>query len=172
MNITPFDGKTPDIHNSVFLAEDCRIVGEVEIGENSSVWFKTVVRGDQDRVIVGAGTSLQDGVVVHVSDGIRCVIGDYVTVGHNAVVHACTVGSFTLVGIGSVVLDEAIIGEGSVVAAGTVVTPRKEFPPRSLIRGIPGRLIREITEDEYQRNVELAETYIKLAAQHMQKRGD
>ena len=115
---------------------------------------------------------LVDGVVAHVSDGCPCIIGDYVTAGHNAVIHACTIGSFTLVGISSVVLDGAIVGEGSVVAAGTIVSPGKEFPPRSLIRGIPGRMIREITEEEYQRNVDLAESYMKLAESYMKQRSD
>jgi carbonic anhydrase/acetyltransferase-like protein (isoleucine patch superfamily) len=159
----PYNGVHPKIHPSVFLADNCRVIGDVEIGEESSVWFGAVIRGDQNKVIIGKRTNIQEGVIVHATADHPCIIGDYITVGHNAVIHSCTVASFTLIGIGSVVLDGAVVGEGSIVAAGSVVPPGKEFPPRSLILGAPGRLVREISEEEYMRNITGAEIYVKLS---------
>ncbi|MFA6449977.1 MAG: gamma carbonic anhydrase family protein [bacterium] len=171
MNILPFNGVHPKIDQTVFLADNCRVIGDVEIGEDSSVWFGAVVRGDTNKILVGKRTNLQDGVIVHASSKCPCVIGDYVTAGHNSVIHGCTIASFTLIGIGSVVMDGAVIGEGSIVAAGTVVPPGKEFPPRSLVLGAPGRLVREISEDEYMRNLSSAAFYVKLALSHKQQTG-
>lgn len=167
--ILPCENNRPEIHPSVFIAEGCSVIGRVAIGELSSVWFKSVIRGDQNKIIIGARTNIQDGVVVHVSEESPCIIGDYVTIGHNAVVHACTIGSMSLIAVGSIVLDGAVIGEGSVVAAGTVVTHGKEFPPRSVICGTPGRVTRGVSEEEYQRNIRLAETYVKLAGKYKNK---
>jgi carbonic anhydrase/acetyltransferase-like protein (isoleucine patch superfamily) len=164
--ILQFDGRSPAIHPSAFISDDCRIIGSVSIGELSSIWFKAVLRGDQNSIAIGARTNIQDGTIVHVPTGLKCEIGDSVTVGHNATIHGCTIGSLTLVGIGSVVLDGVKIGEGSIVAAGAVVPPGKEFPPRTLIMGTPGKAIREVTEEEFNNNIRLAETYIKLAAQY------
>ncbi len=164
--IAPYNNISPKLHPSVFLADNCRVIGNVEIGEESSVWFGAVVRGDQNRIIIGSRTNIQDGVVVHTSAPTPCIIGDRVTVGHNAVVHGCTIASFTLIGLCSVIMDGSVIGEGSIVAAGSVVTPGKEFPPRSLVLGAPARRIREISEEEYIRNLNAAETYIKLACSY------
>jgi len=167
LSVISYKNKTPQIPKSVFSADTARIIGDVTMGERSSVWYGAVVRGDQARVVIGSGANLQDGVVAHVSENQPCVIGDYVTIGHNAVAHACVIGSFTLVGVGSVALDGSVIGEGSIIAAGSVVPPGKEFPPRSFILGAPGRLVREVTEEEYNRNIRIAESYIKLAAEYM-----
>ena len=169
MNILPYNGITPKLHPSVYLADNCRIVGNVEIGEGSSVWFGSVVRGDTNKVIIGKRTNLQDGVIVHSTNSNPCIIGDYVTAGHNAVIHACLISSFTIIGMGGIVMDGAVIGEGSIVAAGTVVPPGKEFPPRSLILGSPGRHVREISEEEYMSNISAAELYVKLSDSYKPK---
>ena len=169
MSILKYKNAEPKIHESVFLADNCRVIGNVEIGEESGVWFSAVVRGDTNRIVIGKRTNLQDGVIVHTTSNLPCIIGDYVTAGHNVVIHACTIASFSLVGIGSIVMDGAVIGEGSIVAAGSVVPPGKEFPPRSLILGTPGRLVREVSEDEYMRNISTAEMYVKLAQSYKQE---
>ncbi len=169
MNVITYDDIKPKIDKSVFLADNCRVIGSVEIGIGSSVWYGAVVRGDRSKIIIGSYSNIQDNAVIHSDPKCPCIIGDRVTVGHNAVVHGCTISSFCLIGIGSVVMNGAVIGEGSIVAAGSVVPDGKEFPPRSLIIGTPGRLVREITEDEYMRNLNYADTYIKLAESYLKQ---
>lgn len=170
MNLIPFKDTHPKIDGSVFLADNCRVIGAVEIGGLSSVWFNAVIRGDRNKIIIGSASNIQDGAVVHTDPNHPCIIGDRVTVGHNAVIHGCTIASFSLIGIGAVVMGGAVIGEGSIVAAGTVVPSGKEFPPRSLILGAPGRHVREITEDEYMQNLHYAEVYTKLIESYVHQK--
>ena len=133
----------------MWIAPGAVVVGDVEIGEDSSVWFGSVVRGDIHHIRIGARTNLQDHCVVHVTrERFPTRIGDEVTVGHRATVHGCTVGDGALVGIGATVLDGAVIGEEALVAAGAVVAPGVEIPPRTLARGIPARTARELRPEE------------------------
>ncbi len=146
--IFAYRGLTPKIAGDVFLAEGARIVGDVTLAEGVNVWFNTVVRGDIQRVGVGKFTNLQDNVTVHVMSSEPTIIGDYVTVGHGAVIHCARVGDNTLIGMGAILLGHAVIGSNCVVGAGSVVTQNTTFPDNVLIFGTPARVIRELREDE------------------------
>jgi len=149
---------TPRIAATAFVAESADIIGDVEIGENSSIWFQAVLRGDVAPIRVGASTNIQDATIVHGFQGVPVTIGDWVTVGHRAVLHACTVENHCLIGIGAIVLNNARVGEGSIVAAGALVVEDTIIPPNSLYLGAPARLKRQLTEDD--------RTFIDLHAAH------
>jgi len=147
--ILPYGGSTPKIHPEAWIAPTAVVIGDVEVGAGSSVWFGTVVRGDVHGIRVGARTNLQDQCVVHVTAGrFATAIGDEVTVGHRAVVHGCAVRDGALIGIGAVVLDGAEVGEEAWIAAGSVVAPGAAIPARALVRGVPGRVVRTLGRDE------------------------
>lgn len=147
----------------VFIAAGARIVGDVSIGEQSSVWFNAVIRGDCEAIKIGRGTNIQDNGVLHADPGIPCIVGDGVTVGHAAVVHGAKVGDNVVIGMHSVVMNGAEIGRDSLVGVGTVVTEGKTFPPGSLVLGVPARLVRALTDDEIARNRLSAAHYIANA---------
>lgn len=153
--IGSFDGMSPKLAPSVWVAPSADIIGNVTIGEHSSVWFQTVVRGDVHWIEIGEYTNIQDGSVLHVTNGVSPLkIGSRVTIGHKACLHGCTVGDNCLIGMGALILDDAVIGEGSVVAAGALVTQGKVFPPNSLIMGSPAKRIRDLTLEERQAWIE------------------
>lgn len=160
-------GQEPKISSSAFIASGAKIIGDVEIGEESSIWFNVVVRGDVHHIRIGQRTNIQDNSTVHVTSGVApCIIGDDVTVGHNAIVHACTVENRCLIGMGAVVLDRAMIREGSLVGAGAVVTMGKEFPPNSLILGSPAKAVRTLTEEEQASLLDSSKHYVDTAANY------
>lgn len=145
----PFRGQHPQVHPTAFIEESAQIIGDVRIGEQSSVWFNTVVRGDVFYIRIGNRTNIQDGTVVHVTNGTHAtVLEDEVTVGHNVTLHGCYVERGCLIGMGSVVMDGARIGSESLVAAGALVAPGMQVPPRSLVVGVPAKVKRELTEEE------------------------
>lgn len=147
--LLPYAGCVPRVHADAWLAPGVVVIGDVEIGAASSLWFGTVVRGDVHAIRIGARTNLQDHCVVHVTRGrFATAIGDEVTVGHRAVVHGCTVRDGAMIGIGAIVLDGADIGEEAWIAAGSVVAPGTKVPPRALLRGVPGRVVRALAQDE------------------------
>lgn len=147
--IRPFRGKHPQIHPTAFIEESAQVIGDVVIGEQSSVWFNTVVRGDVFYIRIGDRTNIQDGTVVHVTNGTHAtVLEDEVTVGHNVTLHGCYIERGCLIGMGSVVMDGARIGSESLVAAGALVAPGTQVPPRSLVIGVPAKVKRELTEQE------------------------
>ena len=147
--IMQFNGKTPAIHVSAFVADDAIVIGDVEIGEDSSVWFGSVVRGDVNHIRIGSRTNIQDHSIIHVNTGTHpTILEDEITVGHRVTLHGCYVESGCLVGIGSIVLDGARIGKQSLVAAGSLITPNTQIPPRSLVMGFPARVKRELIDDE------------------------
>ena len=160
----------PKIGRGVFIAKNATVIGDVEIGDDSSIWFGTILRGDVNYIRVGKCTSIQDGTVVHVTNRTHpTVIGSYVTVGHAVKIHGCTIKDNCLIGIGAIILDGAVINENSVVAAGTLVPPGKEFPPNSLIMGFPAAVKRQLTDEEVKqlrehalRYVDYKNTYLKL----------
>ncbi len=142
--ILPFKGKTPKIGKGAFVAPTASIIGDVEIGEGASVWFGAVLRGDEAAIRIGAHTSVQDNVVIHVYEGHDTVIEDHVTIGHGAILEACHIGSYALIGMNAVVLDRAKVGERSVIAAGAVVLEDQEIPSECLAAGVPAKVKKKL----------------------------
>lgn len=154
----------PKISMQTFLAPGAKIIGNVEIGENSSVWYNCVLRGDVNYIKVGKSTNIQDGTVVHVSSKeYSTEIGDNVTIGHNATIHGCKIKDYGFVGMGATVLDGAVINSHSMVAAGALVPPNMEVPTGALVAGVPAKIIRKLTESEIENIAKSAEHYIKIA---------
>jgi carbonic anhydrase/acetyltransferase-like protein (isoleucine patch superfamily) len=159
--IHPFKESSPKIDDSAFVVESAQIIGDVVIGEESSVWFNAVIRGDVNHIQIGNYTNIQDGCVLHVARKTHpLIVGDEVTVGHNVTLHACTIGSRCLIGMGAVVMDGVEIGEHSIVGAGALVTPGTKIPPGSLVLGSPAKVKRELTEDEKRGIRESAANYV------------
>ncbi|KQQ00627.1 MULTISPECIES: gamma carbonic anhydrase family protein [unclassified Rathayibacter] len=159
-------GRTPVVASSAWVASGATLVGSVELSEESSVWYGAVLRAESARIRLGRGSNLQDGVVVHVDAGYDTTIGSGVSVGHNAVLHGCTLEDEVLVGMNATVLNGAVIGSGSLVAAGAVVLEGAVVPPGSLIAGVPGKVRRELTDDERAGIRRNAASYIALAELH------
>jgi len=145
----PYENLFPKVHETVFLADGVRIVGDVEIGEYSSVWYNTVIRGDVNFVKIGKITNVQDCSMLHVTNGkYPLTIGDMVTIGHSVKLHGCTLNNICLIGIGAIVLDGAVVEENSMVAAGSVVKPGFVVPSGKLVAGVPAKVIRDLTKEE------------------------
>ena len=159
-------GHAPTIAEGAWVAPGAVVAGRVTIGTGTGVWYTTVVRADMESVTVGEGTSVQDGTVVHADPGFPCSIGDNVTVGHRAVVHGCTVEDDCLIGMGAVVMNGATVGRGSVVAAGAVISQGVTVPPGSLVAGVPGKVRREVTDDERAMIAAAGATYRYLLGVH------
>ncbi|MCY4047297.1 MAG: gamma carbonic anhydrase family protein [Candidatus Dadabacteria bacterium] len=167
--IRALKGKSPSIHPSAFIAEGAVVVGDVSLGEFSSVWFNAVARGDVNSITIGRCTNIQDNSMLHVTTGKHSLeIGDYVTVGHNAVVHGCRIGDGVLVGMGAVVLDGAEIATGSIVGAGALVPPGFALPSGKLAVGVPAKAVRDLTKEERRAIEESAENYIKNSRLYME----
>ncbi len=178
--ILPFKGITPKVAEDVFIAETAVVIGDVEIGAGSSVWYGCVLRGDVNRIRVGRNTNLQDGTIVHCNDpregdyreiggGEPTHIGDNVVVGHMALLHACTLEDGAFIGMRAVVLDRAVVESGAMVAAGAVVTPGKTVKSGQLWAGIPARYARDLREDERGEAAWIAEHYRKLAGAYLER---
>src|SRR5258705_2826822 len=147
--IRPFGGVHPQIHESAFVEESAQVIGDVHIGEESSIWFNSVIRGDIYYIRLGNRTNIQDNSVIHVRDGSHAtIVEDEVTVGHSVSLHGCYVERGSLIGIGSIVLDDVRVGAQSLVAAGSLISPGTIIPPRSLVMGMPGRVKRPLTDEE------------------------
>jgi carbonic anhydrase/acetyltransferase-like protein (isoleucine patch superfamily) len=165
--IRAFGDKAPKIAASAFIADGVVIIGDVEIGEHASVWYNCVLRADVGRIRIGARSNVQDGSCLHMTHELSdALIGEEVTVGHNAIVHGATVHDGALIGMGSILLDNAVVGTESLIAAGSVVPPRMQVPPYSMVRGQPGRVVRELSPAERQEGRRGAAHYVELAAQH------
>jgi carbonic anhydrase/acetyltransferase-like protein (isoleucine patch superfamily) len=166
--IHSYAGVSPRIHPTAFVEASAQVIGDVELAEDSSVWFCAVVRGDVNAVRIGRGTNVQDGSVIHVNrDGFPTVLGDYVTVGHGARLHGCRIASNCLIGISATVLDGAVIEEECLVAAGAVVPPGTKVPARSLLMGTPARVKRPITEDDLRLIHARTQSYLKLKDEYL-----
>ncbi|WP_309068018.1 gamma carbonic anhydrase family protein [Microbacterium sp.] len=159
----------PAIHPDAFVADGARVIGAVAIGERASIWYNAVLRGDVETISIGAFSNIQDNVSLHVDASHPARIGEYVSVGHNAVVHGCTIGDGALIGMGSVVLSGAIVGAGCLVAAGAVVLEGTEIPPRSLVAGVPAKVRRALSDEEVAGLRDNAERYLAHAERHGQR---
>ena len=162
MAIYELDGVAPVLPDSgsYFIADNAMVVGSVRLGENVSIWFGTVVRGDKDWIEIGAGSNIQDNSVLHTDPGKVLSIGKNVTVGHKVILHGCTIEDGVLIGMGAIVMNDAIIRKGSVVGAGAIVTEGKEFPENSMILGAPGRFSREVTPQMREGILRVSASYV------------
>ena len=166
MSIYQLDDLVPEVDPSAFVADSAQVIGDVNLGADSSVWFGTVIRGDSDHIRVGAGSNIQDASVLHADRGFPLTIGERVTVGHQVMLHGCTIGDETLIGIGAVVLNGARIGRNCLVGAGSLVTEGKEFPDGSMILGSPAKVVRQLSPEQIEGLRRSAEHYIANARRH------
>ena len=166
MALYELDGKAPQLADGAWVADSAQVMGQVELGENASVWYGTVVRGDVEKIRIGRNSNVQDLSVLHADFGEPLTIGDNVTIGHQVMLHGCTIGDGTLVGIQAVVLNGAKIGRNCVIGAGAVVTEGKEFPDNSLIVGAPAKVIRTLDAEAVAKFAPLASHYVENAVRH------
>lgn len=170
MKLDSFLRKKPALGKGVFVAQGAVLIGDVTLGACSSVWCNAVLRGDINRIVVGHHTNIQDNAVLHLADDLPCIVGNYVTIGHGAIVHACTVGDQVLVGMGSVILDGVVVGKQSLIGARALVTAGMRIPPGSLVLGAPARVARKLTREERANLKALAEKYVRVSAYYLKHR--
>jgi len=164
MNQYSYQGRKPSLGRDVFVADGARLVGDVRVGDCSSIWFNAVLRGDLHPVIIGHHTNIQDNAVCHIGYDEPCVIGNYVTVGHSAILHACTVGDEVLVGMGAIVMDRVVIGDQSIIGAAALLTQDMVVPPGSLVYGSPAKVVSSLGPKERAQLRRYAEEYCEFAA--------
>lgn len=164
--LVPYDGAVPEVAPDAFVAEGATLVGAVRLGAGASVWYSAVIRADGALIRVGEGSNVQDGCVLHSDPDFPVSVGDRVTLGHRAVVHGCTVGDDSLIGMGAVLLNGVEVGAGSLVAAGSVLLEGTVVPPGSLVAGIPGKVKRDVTEAERERIRSGTESYVRRAQRY------
>jgi carbonic anhydrase/acetyltransferase-like protein (isoleucine patch superfamily) len=167
--IHQFDGQVPNVHKDSFIASSADVIGNVLIGVNSNIWFGAVLRGDMNYISVGAYTNIQDNSTVHNDEDFPAIIGDYVTVGHNSILHGCKISNNTLIGMGSTVLNGAEIGEYTIIGAGSLVTQGKKIPSGVLCMGVPAKVIRELTIEEKESIRISAQHYVELSKKYVIK---
>ena len=167
MSIHNYRDKQPVIGTGVYLAPSAELIGDLTVGEQSSIWFGSVLRGDINRIVIGHHTNIQDLSVCHVADDFGCIIGNYVTVGHRAVLHACTIGDEVLVGMGAIVMDGVVVGEQSIIGAGALLTHGLQVPSGSLVYGAPAKVISRLGAKERAEIRYWAEKYCRVAAGHL-----
>lgn len=160
MAIETFDGIQPIIHPSAFIAASADVIGRVTIGEEASIWYNATLRGDINDITIGPRSNVQDNAVIHLADNFGCHIGELVTVGHSAILHACQVKDEVLIGMGAIVLDGSVIGERSIIGAGALVTGGTLIPPGSLVLGSPAKVVRTLSLDEQAKVKSWAEKYV------------
>ncbi len=177
-NLLKYKDKFPKIEKNVFLADGAYIIGDVKVGENSSIWYNSIIRGDVNFIIIGKNCNIQDGTIIHVSSygfsargkkGSPTIIGDNVTIGHNATIHACEIGDYCLIGMGSVVLDQSILEEKSFIAAGAVVTPGSRVKSKQLWAGNPAKFVRNISDIEEKLLINTPQVYNNLSQEFLKK---
>jgi carbonic anhydrase/acetyltransferase-like protein (isoleucine patch superfamily) len=161
-----FLNREPQTSEALFVAPCAQLMGDVRLGRNSSVFYGSVLRGDIESIIIGEGTNIQDGVIIHLADDLPAIVGKDCTVGHGAIIHACTVGDRCLIGMNATVLDGAVIGEECLIAAGSVVTPRTIIPPGSMVVGSPAKVKRPLSPEERAGLKVWADKYIAVAKAH------
>lgn len=165
-----FEGKKPHIHPSVYIAKSAEIIGEVAIGENSSVWNKAVLRGDMNYISIGKNSSVQDGCIIHGTIlKYPTVVGDNVSIGHGAIVHGCKIGNNCIIGMGAIILEGAEVGDWCIIGAGAVVTENSKIAGGSLVLGVPGRITKKLSEDQRKRITRNWENYVELKNAYLRK---
>ncbi len=170
MAIYQLEDDVPQVHATAWVADSAEVVGRITLGENASIWYGAVLRGDNDRITVGANSNVQDGSVLHTDTGMPLTIGENVTIGHQVMLHGCTIGDGSLVGIQSIVLNGARIGRNCLVGAGSLVTEGKEFPDGVLIVGRPAKVVRELTPEQIAKLQGSAAHYVHQAQRHATQR--
>jgi len=167
--IISYKGKTPNIHSKAFILPEATLIGDVEIGKNSSVWFKSILRGDIHYIRIGQNSNLQDGTIVHTGFGIYpALVGDNVTIGHGALIHGTDIKDCVLIGMGAVLLNGSVVNKGSIVAAGALIRENFVVPTRTMVAGVPAKIVREITDEEYESILKPAIHYNELARTYIQ----
>ena len=167
-----YQGKFPQVGTGVFIEDSAQVIGDVVIGDHSSVWFNTVVRGDVFYIRIGNSTNIQDSCVLHVTrDRNATILGDFVSVGHGVILHGCTVESHCLIGMGAIVMDKAVIGEGTIVGAGSLVTQGLKVPPRSLVLGSPAKVVRQLSAAEVESIDQYANNYLMYKENYLKEKG-
>ena len=162
--IKSFQDNVPRLGQNVYIAETATVIGDVTLGDNVNIWFGTVLRGDMHFIRVGSCSNIQDNAVVHVTTTVSPThIGSGVTIGHGAIIHGCTIEEKCMIGMGAIVMDDVVIGTGSLVGAGALVPPNMQVPPKSLVVGVPGKVLREVTDEECTMIIERPQEYIDLA---------
>lgn len=161
--VMPFGEHQPEIGESVFIAPQASVIGQVRLGARASVWFGAVLRGDIARVEVGEGSNIQDNTVMHVGNEDPCIVGNHVVVGHNVTLHGCTIEDHCLIGMGATVLNKVVVGSGSVIGANALVTQGMEIPPNSLVLGSPAKVKRQLSDEECALHRHYAPKYVKVA---------
>ncbi|MGH4118455.1 gamma carbonic anhydrase family protein [Clostridium sp.] len=165
--IHQFQGQIPHVYTNSFIASSADVIGNVFIGEHSNIWFGAVIRGDEDSLHIGNYTNIQDNSTIHNDDGFPVVIGDYVTIGHNSIIHGCKISNNTLIGMGSTILNGAEIGEYTIIGAGSLVTMGKKIPSGVLCMGVPAKVIRRLTIEEKESIKKSAEHYVELSIKYI-----
>ena len=169
MSLFSLPGRAPKLHPTAFVAPSADIIGDVTIAEEASVWYGCVLRGDINRIVVGPSSNVQDNSVVHLADDYPALVGAYVTIGHSAIIHACTIDDECLIGMGSCLLDGAVVGARSIIGAGALVTQGMQVPPGSLVLGKPGRVVRTLDLDTQRGLRARAEKYVRVAREHSEQ---
>ncbi len=169
MAIESFAGISPKIHESCFVADSADVVGRVTVHEESSVWYHATLRGDINEIVIGPRSNVQDNAVIHLADDFGCYVGELVTVGHSAILHACTVKDEVLIGMGAIVLDGTVIGERSIIGAGSLVTGGTIIPPGSLVLGSPAKVVRSLSLGEQAKIRGWADKYVLGARKYLER---
>jgi carbonic anhydrase/acetyltransferase-like protein (isoleucine patch superfamily) len=167
--LLPYKNRSPVLGKGAFVAPDATLIGDVVLGEDASVFFQSVLRADIHEIRIGARSNLQDQTVIHLASDRGTYVGDDVSVGHRVILHACTLGDRVLVGMGSILMDNVVIGDDSIVGAGALIPKGKTFPPRSLIVGSPARLVRALTDEEVASIAKLAKKYLGVKDEYLRQ---
>jgi len=161
--------KTPQIHETAYIAEGAQVIGDVILKADSSIWYNTVCRADINRIVIGERTNIQDNSVIHLENDQGVLVENDVTVGHNAIIHGCSIADGALIGMGAIIMNGAVIGKGAVIGAGAVVKEDMVIPDFSLVVGVPGKIVKTLSPETYDENVKWAAKYVKLANVHRNK---
>ena len=172
MAVEPYEGIWPGIPESAFVAASADVIRRGTLGEDSSIWYNSTLRGDINEIVVGPRSNVQDQAVLHLADDYGCYLGELVTIGHSAVVHACTIKDEVLVGMGAIILDGAVIGERSIIGANALVTGGMEVPPGSLVLGSPAKVVRKLDLEEQAGVKHWAEKYVKVSRKFLAREWD